>query len=192
MASLRTLVRDAAVAAACWTVVAGFAAMPISAATCALSAPSSVTVGATVTISGSGFPAGATVNIAMTINGGSPDRFTVQADGAGAITMQLTPETADIGQTTVDASVQGGCSATVGFEVLDPNATPRPKPTAAPAAAPTAAAAGEGNGPAPRTDTLSDIGALPSTGVPMGLVVAVIVFVIGFGGFLTTRPARRQ
>lgn len=188
MASVRKLVRTAVVAAASLTVIAGFAVAPISAATCALAAPSSVAIGAAVTVSGSGFPSGATVNIAVTINGGSPDTFTVVADGSGAITIQLTPETADIGQTTVEATVQGGCTASVGFEVLDPTATPRPEPTAAP----TGGGAGEGDEPPPRTDTLSDLGKLPATGAPMTLAVAVLVFVIGFGGILMTRPARRQ
>ena len=55
---------------------------PVAAAECALSAPATVKVGTPLAINGSGFPASSTIDVALTIEGGTPDAFTVTSDDA--------------------------------------------------------------------------------------------------------------
>ena len=73
---------------------------PVAAAECALSAPATVKVGTPLAINGSSFPASSTIDVALTIEGGTPDVFTVTSNAAGAFQISLTPEAADVGKTT--------------------------------------------------------------------------------------------
>ena len=197
MGSARTSLRRIVVAAALWLVVGGLGAPSAAAATCAISAPTSVNVGSGVTISGSGFPAGSSVGITVKINNGDPDSFSVAADATGAFTMQLTTEASDIGRTSVKASVAGGCSDQLVYAVVDPNAPPppaTPEPASGGAAAGGAAGTGavaDESGP-PRTDAAMSAADAPTSTASLLLVVGVLVFVIGFGGLVTTRPAPRR
>lgn len=157
-------------------------AAPTVAATCTLDAPTTVDIGSPLTINGSGFPASATVDVSLTIEGGSPDTFSVQADASGAFTISLTPEAADLGVTTIVATAGANCTA----QVLVGVGVPAPSETTEP----TAAAVGAGA--APRTD-MGDALAEPDPGSSSMLwLVAGLLFGIGISGLYATRPARNR
>jgi len=184
------------------------AAPQVSGATCTLTAPATVAVGTPMTISGSGFPASTSVDISLTLEGGTADEFAVQSDTGGAFQINLTPEPQDAGKTTVVATAGTTCSAQAIFTVTTPTptATPKPtatqkptatpKPTTAPkptaTAAPDGSAAGvtSGNATPPRTDEAPRPAERPS-GVPLASwVLAGLVLVIGVGSLIATRRAR--
>jgi hypothetical protein len=194
------------------------AAAPAAAATCALSAPATINVGTPFSILGSGFPANTSVDVSMTLAGGTPDEFTVQSAADGGFQIDMTPEPQDAGKTTVVASVSGGCTATAVFTVvsLTPSATPKPtaaasatpKPTASstptpkPAGAtprPSAsgvvdAAAGGGSSTPPRTD-VATAGGTPAGASRLALELGALLVLLGVAVFLGSalvRSARRD
>jgi hypothetical protein len=161
-------------------------AAPVAAATCTLSAPATVQVGDSLAIVGSGFPASSSVDISISLDGASPDEFAVQSDGAGAFQISLTPESADIGSTTVVATAGATCSARAVY-VVSGTATPTPAPAAS---TPPKSSSGGAGGP-PRTDTVG-ADASPQPDVPVGgLSLAILVVVLGLLGLLATRRAVR-
>jgi hypothetical protein len=168
--------------------VASVAVSPVAAATCTLTAPASVSIGSTLTIDGSGFPASTAVDVSITIEGGSPDEFSAQSDATGAFQISLTPEAADAGMTTVVASAGAGCSAQVVVAVGTTTGGGTPEPTEAGAAG---AGAEPSGGQPPTTDGVSASQTAPaSSGVAAWL--ALILLSAGIGGLLLTRPARSR
>lgn len=159
--------------------------VPAAAATCTLTAPATGAIGTPLAIAGSGFPASTSVDISLTIEGGSPDEFTAQSDANGAFQINLTPEAADEGTTTVVATAGAGCTAQVVFTVGDSSATVTPEPTEAPAGAGAEATP-------PRSDAAATVPAR-TTGAPLtAWVVAVVMLAFGVGGLIATRPARSR
>lgn len=161
------------------------AAAPAAAATCALSAPPNVLVGDAVAINGSGFPASTSVDISVSLDGANPDAFAVQSDGVGRFQISLTPETADIGTTTVVATAGATCSATAVYVV---SATA----TSTPAASATPTSSSGGAGSPPRTDT-TVAGGRPQPAVPLGAyILAIMLIALGVAGMLATRRSIRR
>ena len=161
---------------------------PVTAAGCLLSAPATVAIGVPLTITGSGFPATTIVDLSLAREGGSPDEFHVQSDPRGEFAINLTPEAADVGVTTIVATVDGNCTAEVVIGIGVPAPTEARAPTAAAtprtvARAPTAAAA-------PRTDAAPMVVAVPPAGQQVLWVVAGLIYLLGIGGLIATRPAR--
>jgi hypothetical protein len=179
-------IRISAAAIAAYAVLVGLVALPANGANgCTLTAPFAVRVGDALNITGSGFPATTTVAVSLTIDGGTPDAFTVDSNAGGDISIGLTPETADIGHTKVVATAGAVCAATVEFTVVGANATLPPEPTAPPAGG-----SGAGGGDtAPRTDSApssSEQTPWPASAWLLG----VLSLLIGIGGLVATRPAR--
>ncbi len=162
---------------------------PVAAA-CALSAPASVDIGTILEIDGSGFASDAIVDVSIAIDGGTPDEFSVPADGNGAFVITFTPEAADMGVTTVIASTGADCTAeaVIGVGVGAPAEAPAPAET--PASAEGSAGSGAG-APAPRTDGL-EATASSGTSPSRPWLLAGVLFVIGLGGLFVTRPARSR
>jgi hypothetical protein len=154
---------------------------PVAAA-CALSGPASVDIGSALTITGSGFPATTTVDVSMTVDGGSPDEFTVESDGVGGFAINLTPEAADAGLTTVVATAGAGCTAQViiGVGVPAPAVTAQPTSDAEAADAP------------PRTDADAITTSSAPASHPAAWLLAAIMILLGLGGLFATRPARNR
>lgn len=170
------IVVGAAVAAG---LMAGTLVTPAAAADCALSAPDTVNVGTQLTIEGTGFPSSSSVDIAITIEDGAADEFTIQTNASGAFQINLAPEDADTGSTTVVATAGTACSAQITYVVLAAGETA--PPTSAPAESPGAA----GSGPdAPRTDAddSRDEGA-----DSRAWLMTLLVLVIGAAGLFSTR-----
>jgi hypothetical protein len=160
-----------------------------AATTCSLSAPTYGNVGSVLAIAGSGFPASTGVDVEITLDGSAFDSFAVQSDASGDFDLQLTPEVADIGVWTVDASAGSSCSAQAVIQVLGAGETPAPEATPAP----DGAAAGAGSGSPPRTDAIPGASQSPPAGVPIALwAFGFLVFVSGIGGTLLTRPKRHS
>lgn len=158
-----------------------------SAATCALSAPAYGNVGTPLAIAGSGFPTSAAVDIEIRLDGVAFDSFSVQSDAGGAIDLELTPEVADIGVWTIDASAGSACSAQVVIQVLGANQTPVPEATSPP----DGSAGGADASAAPRTDASLSMGPSTPNGVPLSLwAIGFLVFLTGLVGSLVTRPKR--
>lgn len=151
--------------------------------TCALSAPSTVRVGRPVAITGSGFPASTSIDISIGLEGATPDEFSVQSDGAGAFQIDLTPELADAGKTTVLAMVGTTCTAQAVFTVTGATATPAP--TAEATSSPRASGAGATSNP-PRTDAGAAVDRSADKS-STGWGLALLIILIGVGGLLTTR-----
>jgi len=147
---------------------------------CELSAPATVNVGTPLSIVGQGYPPDKDVDVALVIDGGSPDEFVAHSDTLGKFTINLTPETADLGRTTVTASVAGtACTAETVFTVLAPGAT------AAPAASGTRANA-------PRTDTIATGQRLDSITPAAAYAMAWLALLLGVGGLLAVRLLGRR
>jgi hypothetical protein len=165
--------------------LASLSAGPAMAADCTLSAPATINVGTAFAIEGAGFPASSSVDVTLAVEGGASDAFTVQSNAAGTFRIDLTPETADIGKTTVVATAGSACSVGVAYTILGANQTA--PPTAEPAAS---AAAGGTAAPAPRTDTV--MVSKTSSLTPGAWLLAVLVLAMGGAGLLATRMARRR
>ena len=151
-----------------------------AAADCALSAPAYVNVGTPLTIEGSGFPASTSVDIAFSLDGSPSDSFTVQSTAAGALEIALTPEDADIGVTTVEASAGSTCTAKATYAVLAAGQTPEPSPEPAATAAPGA----------PRTDTADVVGPA-GWSISPALLLGLALVVAGATGLLLTKSPKR-
>lgn len=156
---------------------------PAAAADCALGAPSTVEVGTPLAIDGTGFPASSSVDIKLTIEGGTTDQFAVQSDAAGGFQITLTPEAADAGKTTIVATAGSVCSARVVSTVLSPNDTPS---SSAELAGGTAGA--NGTPSAPRTDAAAAPGEGPGGAPSNAWLLAVLALIIGVTGLIATRP----
>lgn len=104
--------------------------------------------------------------------GKTPVNLSVQSDAQGTFKMQLTPESTDVGTTTVTAAVAGtSCSATASYTVS--------------VAAARAASAGPTHRPGPNTSTVIDGS---PWGAPSGLVpFALVLLLIGVSGLLLAR-----
>lgn len=161
-------------------------AIPAAAATCTLNAPARVQVGDPLAIAGSGFPASSSIDISISLEGASPDEFAVQSDGTGAFQVSLTPESTDVGTTTVVATAGATCSARVIY-VVSLGATSTAEPAAS---TPPKSSSGVSGGP-PRTDAVgAQAGLQPD--VPVGgLRLAILMVVLGCAGLLATRRAVR-
>jgi hypothetical protein len=157
-------------------------ATPVVAATCALSAPSAVNVGAALNVNGTGFPASAAVDIEMTLDAAAFDSFTVQSDSSGAVLISLTPEAADEGELAITATSGSSCSTQVVVDVL-------PAGAALPAPEATGETAGESGG-APRTDSKLVRPGDNVSVVPISLAGWVFI-AFGVVGLLATAPRRQ-
>jgi hypothetical protein len=156
--------------------------LPATAATCALSAPATVQVGSPLAILGSGFPVSSSIDVSIGLQGATPDQFAVQSDGAGAFQINLTPEFADVGTTTVLASAGTTCSAQAVFAVTGATASPTPEATAPPG--------GSGNdasGAPPRTDVAIVVTDKAANVPSIGWALALLTLLIGLAGALVTR-----
>src|SRR5262245_22005435 len=89
-----------------------------SAASCSLSVPAQVKVGAAFTIVGTGFPVGSRIDMTFARDGAGPTSFSFQNTSAAGFQFELTAESEDIGETKVLASVSGGCTATASYTVV--------------------------------------------------------------------------
>ena len=111
--------------------------------------------------------------------------FAVQSDGTGGFQINLTPETADIGTTTVVATAGATCSATAVYVVSATAAT-------APAASATPTSSSRVAGGPPRTDT-SGTGGVPQPAVPLaGYILAIMLIALGAAGLLATKRSARR
>ena len=154
-------------------------AAPVAAAGCTLSAPATVVVGSPFSIDGTGFPTSATVDIKLTLDGGTPDAFSIASDATGAFAISLTPELADVGTTTVVAISGSACRAQVRYTT----ATSMPaSPTSAPSALPESSP----GQPAPRTDALRSPGRA-QPGFEVTTWIGFLIVVIGACGLVITR-----
>lgn len=160
---------------------------PASAADCLLSAPAYVNVGTPLTILGTGFPASSSVDIALSVQGGGSDAFSVQSDPNGALQISSTPEDIDIGVTTVEATAGTVCAAQVTYTVLAAGATPPPAATSEPADTSGTSAAPN----APRTDA-TDVETATSSGFAGVRILALALIVVGGASLLLTRSTRRR
>ena len=156
---------------------------PVAAADCALSAPATIRVGTPLTINGSGFPVSSAIDVTLTIEGGTPDRFTATSNAAGAFRISLTPEKADLGKTTVVATAGSTCGAQVIYTIV----SSPPTATAAPRAS---GAAASGRPTAPRTDAAPPAGDRSPGERLDAWLLAIGALVIGAGGLIATRPRR--
>jgi hypothetical protein len=124
------------------------------------------------------------VDITFALDGSPSDSFTVDSTTAGALAIALTPEEADIGVTTVQASAGSACTATVTYTVLaagqTPGASPEPAASAAPLIAPGA----------PRTDAEDLVGPTGWSG-GAAIMLAFALVIAGATGLLVTRSPRR-
>lgn len=163
-------------------------AAPAAAADCVLSAPTTVDIGSDLAIEGSGFPANAAVDVSISIEGGASDDLAVQSNASGAFTINLTPESADEGVTTVVATSGADCRAEVVIGVGVPAPASQTGGEAAGEAAGEAGGAGAG---APRTDGVS--GGPTNGGRPLVLwLVAGALIGLGIGGRYASRPSRSR
>lgn len=178
------------------------APVAVAADGCTLTAPATVKVGTPLSINGSGFPVSSSVDISLTLAGGTPDEFAVQSDAGGAFVISLTPEPEDVGSTTVVAKAGTVCTAQVTFTVTGAAPTPAPTPTPAPSSGTEATAApggdvggatgGNGEATPPRSDT-TVTAAGPSAGPsPTLWALALIILAIGVGGLVVTGRSRSR
>ena len=152
----------------------------MSAASCTLTAPETVEIGSPITIAGSGFPASTSVDVSLTIEGGSPDTFSVVSDSGGTFQINLTPEASDEGITTVIATAGPGCTAQVVFAAGGSVAIPEPTQDAG------------DTGAAPRTDAAPGPGPwAPSARTTLWLL-AFLTLAVGVAGLVVTRHGRRR
>ncbi|WP_181433459.1 TIM-barrel domain-containing protein [Curtobacterium sp. MCPF17_031] len=165
-----------------------------------------VTAGGTQTVTGSGFPANATVTLSTTpaLGGG----VTVRTDADGTFSSDLAVPATASGRVTVSASVGGVVLARVAFTVTaaPPTAAPSPTPGSPtptpgdPAPGSPAPGAGAGAGPGagggagdqPGGSSSAGDGALAWTGanvVPIGILAVVL---LAAGGLLLAQRMRRR
>lgn len=175
-------------------VLVGLLAAPwagaVAAAGCSLSAPVYVNVGSALTIEGTGFPGSADVDIALSIQGGGSDEFSVQSDAAGALLIALTPEVIDIGVTTATATAGSTCTAQVTYTVLAAGASPPPAP---PEPTEQVDTENEGTGAAPAapsTDAADRKGVGGTSS--WGLVLGFVLIALGGAGLALPKSPRRR
>lgn len=169
------------------TLLACSLVVPVAAAECVLVAPATANVGSPLTIEGTGFPVSSQVDIALSVQGGPSDAFTVQSSANGELHINLTPEDTDAGVTTVTATAGSTCTAEVVFTVLGVGET------APPTTEPDGSAAGEGAEPtAPRTDLSSVQGELTASLPGSAWFLALLILAIGMWGLIAGRSARRR
>jgi hypothetical protein len=175
------------VAAICaLAILASIQVASVAAATCLLSAPETVAIGAQLSIMGSGFPASTTVDVSLSVEGGPQDQFTAQSDTTGAFEIRLTPEAVDAGITTVVATAGADCAAQVVIAVGVAPVQNTPEPTGTEAGAEAGAEAAP-----PRTDAAVDSGRTPATSSNVWSA-AWLLLLIGIAGLVGTRRAPRD
>ena len=174
---LRAFISSALVAS--WVVL--LTVGPSAAATCTVTAPASVAIGAALLIEGAGFPASTGIDVSITIDGGSPDQFTAQSDASGAFKVDLTPEASEAGSWTVVATAGAGCSAHVVIAVGASVATPEASDEG------TAAAA---SAPPPTTDAAPVL--TGTTGQGSAIWLGLVLLGLGIGGLVVSKPARSR
>jgi hypothetical protein len=155
---------------------------PSAAATCGLSAPASVAIGSALTISATGFPVSAPVDISITIEGKAPDTFTTQSDPTGKFAINLQPEAADQGMTTVTATSGTDCTAQAVIAVGVAPSTPEPTDDGGVAAG--------GGAPPPTTDAAPAL--TSTTGQGTAIWLGLLLFALGIGGLIVSKPARSR
>ena len=158
---------------------------PAAAATCTLQAPATVVVGQPFIVQGTGFPASSSIDVVLTVQGGSSDEFAVLSGDAGSFRIESTPETADIGTTTVTATAGTACSAQTVYVV----SAKAPAPTPA-ATRPPRVASGGASSP-PRTDAAAARVDLESNTNVGSLALAIVLVMLGLTGLVGTRRAVR-
>jgi hypothetical protein len=164
-----------------------FAATPAAAA-CGLTGPDSVQVGTVLSVYGAGFPANASVDVTIAIDGEPSDSFTTQSGQAGAIEISMTPEASEAGLTTISVTAGPGCATEVVVEVLAPGQTARPRTTTQPAG--DTAAGGSGSG-APPTDGAA-AGNTPDQGQLATSILPWVIVGAGVLGLIKTSPGRAR
>jgi hypothetical protein len=158
-------------------------AMPVLAGklTCSLQATvgggsaTEVQVGEEVLIEGFGFPALVDVEITYSVEGAPIGTVTETADATGFFETTVTPAAGQEGTWTVTATdVEDLCTAETGFLVVGAAATPSPS------ASPT---------PSPAASQLPNAAADARTGMPSGLVPALLVVALSVGaaGWMVAR-----
>lgn len=155
---------------------------PGAAATCTLTAPASVAIGSTLTISASGFPASTAVDISITIEGKTPDTFTTQSNAAGTFELNLQPEPSDQGLTTVVATSGADCTAQVEIAVGTTASTPKPTRDSGVAAG--------GEAPPPTTDAAPAL--TGTTGQGTAIWLGLVLLALGLGGLIASKPVRSR
>jgi hypothetical protein len=155
---------------------------PGAAATCTLTAPASVAIGSALTISASGFPASAAVDISITVEGKTPDTFTTQSDAGGSFEINLQPEASDKGLTSVVASSGSACTAQVEIAVGIPASTPEPT-------ADGGVEAGSGS-PPPTTDAAPAL--TSTTGQGTAIWLGLVLLALGIAGLIVSKPVRSR
>ena len=172
-----------------WLVLA--MAMPVLAGkqTCSLQATvgggsaTEVEVGEEVLIEGFGFPALLDVEITYAVEGAPIGTVTVTTDATGVFETTVTPTAAQVGLWTVTATdVEDICTDETGFLVVGAAATASPSPS--PAAT-----------PSPAASQLPNAAADAPTGMPSGVVPALLlasVLVIGAGWTIARRAVARR
>jgi hypothetical protein len=155
---------------------------PSAAATCSLSAPASVAIGSALTISATGFPASAAIDISITVEGKAPDTFTTQSDPTGKFQINLQPEAADQGMTTVKAASGADCTAEVVVAVGVTPSTPEPTVDSGVAAG--------GGAPPPTTDAAPAL--TGTTGPGTAIWLGLLLVALGIGGLIVSKPARSR
>lgn len=160
------------------------AVIPTAAATCALSAPPTVTVGTPLIVIGYGFPASTRIDVSIGLRGRPPDEFAIQSDGAGDFRISFTPEGVDAGETTILATAGTTCSAQAVVVVTGATIAPSPQATPAPSGS-----SARATGNPPRTDAVApptgQTGEMPTKGWELTLLIVLI----GVAGLLSARRA---
>ncbi|MGN8050883.1 TIM-barrel domain-containing protein [Curtobacterium sp. 22159] len=145
-----------------------------------------VAAGATQTVSGSGFAAGARVTLATSPRIGGQ---TVQADADGSFAARLAVPAGSVARVTVTAAVDGEVLARTAFTVT---ARPVPPTAGGPGGAGHAGTGTDASGGGPVADEADPGGRLAFTGAdlgPLGLVAAVL---LAAGGVLLVGRRRRR
>ena len=158
------------------------AVVPGAAATCTLTAPATAAIGSPLTISATGFPASAAVDISITVEGKTPDTFTTQSDAAGTFKINLQPEASDKGLTSVVASSGAGCTAQIEIAVGIPASTPEPTDDSGVAAA--------SGGPPPTTDAAPALAGAAGQGTAIWF--GLLLLALGIGGLIVSKPVRSR
>jgi hypothetical protein len=163
-----------------------FLATSAAAATCKLTAPATVAIGSPNAITGSGFPANASVDVALTFDGSATVATTVQSDAGGTFLFSFTPTAVDAGRATAVATAGTDCTAQIAFTVGVSTGAAGPE-------AGVAGATGSGAAQPPRTDSDGHVrSSTASTPAPAAWPLALLLLLLGIGGLLIKAPARNR
>lgn len=157
---------------------------PSAAATCTLTAPATAPIGSPLTISATGFPASAAVDVSITVEGKTPDTFTTQSDAAGTFEINFQPEASDKGLMSVVARSGAGCTAQVEIAVGVPASQSTPAPTA------DGGVDAAGGAPPPTTDAAPAL--TGTTGQGSAIWLGLLLLALGIGGLIVSKPVRSR